>query len=345
MKSRTPFLSSLAVMGLIAGSASSATDTAGEIALLDGILARSEAIISGRITYRVTNTNGFDGTFVFTFSGTSWRVDEPAMQIERINHRGDFVEVHRTPQPNGTVRNSASFTTERSLEDRRPFPPYFGGSLWYRSTVDYIRRHSKEVKAAGTAEANGFTCAILDWTVPAEDRFKAFDTIYPPLERGGVLRLYVLEKLGYVLPRADYVSPNGELAVRYECSDFRDVGTGIFFPMKIGMHAFPGKGKRGYGLEYEIKSVEKINDPIPDEAFVVSLPEGTYVSDERRIPPLSFAVGSLPGEIGKIARFEATESTKRRWNVAIRLGVISGLNLLLITVAVYWICKKRRSTP
>jgi hypothetical protein len=256
--------------------------------LVDGLLARSKALVSGRLAYRVTDSNGLEADREFVLSGTSWRVDDRVFHVERINFRGEFAEVHRTAQPDGSVRTSVALGQEVSVEKQKPHPPYFAGSLWYRATADYIGRHKSDATFAGTADVGGISCAILDWVVSAADRFAAFSSIIPPLAEGGVLRLHVSEDLGYVLPRIDYLAPGGSLAMRFESADFWCVGRGIFLPKKATLQTFPGEGQRGYRCEYTIESVDAINDPIPDDAFHAVLPAGTSVSDARAANPLHF---------------------------------------------------------
>jgi hypothetical protein len=336
-------LSIVGIVGMTLSSGSSAAGMQVEGDLVDAILSRAEVILSGRMTYRVSDVNNLDSSCKFTFSGSSWRIDDLAFHVDRINHRGDFVEVRRTPQPDGTIRNSARFSTERSREDQMPYPPHFAGSLWYLTGVEYIRSHKKGVRYAGAGDIQKISCSILEWSVSREDRFRAFGSIVSPLNGGGLLRLYASKALGYALPRIDYLAPDGELAIRFESSDFREVAGGIFIPGKILMSTFPGKDQRGYSLEYKIGAVDGINEPIPDDAFVVSLPEGTRVSDVRRERTVNLIVGDLNVSFGEIARVDANSSTKRRWGGALGRGLFIGLNGVLIMIAAVWMFRKKRT--
>ncbi len=254
--------------------------------VVDGLLARSEAIKSGRMKYKVLSniSPGYFSSFVFAMSGSSWRVDDLRNDITCVSHRGAFIEVHRTPQPAGPPRNSAKFGSEKPIDYRNPFPPYFASSFWYRgkhATADYIRLHKNDGIFAGQADVNGIKCDILDWPVSRADRYKAFNVIIPSLDAGGILRVYVSRDLGYVLPRIDYVSAMNVLAIRFDASEFRDVGRGIFVPMKIIKQTFPDNGEKGYRLEYEVESATDINKSIADAEFGVDLPPDTSVTNVR----------------------------------------------------------------
>ncbi len=257
-------------------------------ALVDGLLTRAKSVVSGRLGYRVCDSNGLKAHLDFILSGSNWRVDDREFHTERINSRGQFAEVHRNTQPDGSVLTSATLGKEVSVEERNPRPPYFAGSLWYPSTVDYVWRHKSDAQFAGTADVGGYPCAILDWTVSAKDRWAAFSSTVPPLKSGGVLRLYVSKDLGYALPRVEYLAPDGAVATRFDSTDFWCVGRGIFFPKSVILQTFPRKGQLEYSLEYAIEAVEDINNPIPDDAFHAVLPAGTSVADAQGAPPLHF---------------------------------------------------------
>ncbi len=318
---------------------------------IDGALARSESILSGRIKYTLWSNLRPDRTdaFVLVFSASSWRLDEPAFQVTRVNHHGAFAEINRNRQKSGLTRDSARFSSETPIDYRSPAPPYFAGSFWYRgtnATADYIKQHRSEVKFAGKENVNNIACAILDWKVPKDDRWAAFNTTISSLDNGGVLRLYVSKDLGFVLPRIDNLTPEGEVAQRYECSDFRDVGAGVFFPTELYEETFPGQGQTGYRLEYKIQSAENINESISDDAFIVKLQPSTSVTDARGATPVHYVVGDLSEDVAKIAKIDSSKVSKRRWGGALGRGGVIGLNILIITALVSWsLWKRRSSTP
>ena len=64
----------------------------GNSGLVDGLLARATAVVSGRLGYRVSDNNGLEADREFVLSGTSWRVDDRVSHVERINFRGEFAE-------------------------------------------------------------------------------------------------------------------------------------------------------------------------------------------------------------------------------------------------------------
>lgn len=304
-------------------------------ALIDGILARRAALISGRIVYHVNchltgrADNGDKAYVDFLFSGTSWRTDYPIAKLERINHRGEYVEVHR-PRPNGTGRTAAILDSAKSLTRDEPYPPFFAGSLWYNSTHDYIRNHVQSGMVVGSADVDDIPCTVIEWRIPAKDTYSAFSEIVSSLNNGGILRLYVSSELGYVLPRIEHLTPKGELAERFDSSEFQDAGSGIHFPMKMKSETFPARGQKGFVIDYSIESVKRINEPVPESAFVTTLPVGTDVQDLRAARSVSFIVGDFPQDIGKIAKIDSKQSLKRTWDQALYRGLLIGVLVMII---------------
>jgi hypothetical protein len=310
--------------------------------LVQGVLARAEAIVSGRFEYRVTfGATGEEASEehnTFTLSGPSWRVDYLNTHSHRVNHRDKYIVVHRTPQQDGTVRTSAAVHDAEALEKRTPHPPYFAGTLWYSTTVEYIRGHQEDARLAGEAVVDGTPTTILEWDVAKEDRYRAFDRISNPLDNGGILRLYVAPQLGCALPRSEDVSPAGAVVKRFDASGFEEVRAGLFYPKRCGHRLYSAAGEPDYYQEYEIVRAEDVNEPIPEEAFVLSLPGGAYVRDARTKPAASFWVGdledALPADLGEIAATEGRPA-RRTWRLSLRWGFGIGVPLLLLLLGLY----------
>lgn len=255
--------------------------------LIDGTLARAEAVVSGRFAYEVEchpadspPDDEVESYTEFVFSGTSWRMDYPRIGLGRVNHRGKLIELSRHKSSDKNV-HVTTLGRARSPMEQEPYPPSFAGSLWNRGTVDYIRSHKGEAAIVGAADVDGISCAIIEWKIPAADAYAAFVSIPPALSKGGALRLYISAELGYVAPRIDHLTPDGDLAERFDASNFKDVGSGIQFPMNLKSQTFPGETRPGFIIEYKIESVTDINAPIPDSAFAAELPAGAKTREKR----------------------------------------------------------------
>lgn len=153
--------------------------------------------------------------------------------------------------------------------------PTRAGTVWYKSTRDFISDHANEVRLAGAGEINGIATKILEWDVPAKDR-RPFNALpyTRPLLKGGKLRLFVSPQLGYVVSRVEFSDRLGITHGRLDFSDFREVADGLHFPF----HTELALG----GVEsYQINRAEKINEEIQDTEFAPAIPTRTSVQDMR----------------------------------------------------------------
>ena len=339
-RQQSGFVASIAILTLF-NSTSNADNEVDEV--IDNILARADAIVSGRITFRFTDVGGNESTMKTVFSGSSWKVDEPAFHIERINHRGSFVEVRRTPQPDGSTTHSAVFETEKPIDTRTPQPPIFAGTPWYRTTNEYIQAHREKIKRAGQETVSGELCTILTLQVPAADRYRAFHSIISALDGGGILRLFVAPKLGYAMPRIEYVSPERKVAVRFESSDFKECGKGLFVPLKIVRLTYANDGRPPASLTYTIDTIQDVNEPILDTEFVVSLSKDTYVSDLRGPKPVSYIVGDVPVNLREIPTNGASILRESRWKTRVVRGLLIAINILMLLGLGYLLLRRRSS--
>ena len=231
----------LILLGAFLGSqgaqaASSADD------LIQGVLARADTVFSGRIKYRVTI--GFPQTkeekargAEIVFAASGWRREDnfpvaaPARgekgkaveaaldiyQVVSVSHGGKSVEYRATKQQDGTFRRSANVTMAKPLmSEKTAGPPVFAGSLWLDCTREYIQQHKSRVRLLPKSVVGGIDVEIREWDVPPSDRSVVLGGYNPLMSNGGKLRLYVAPSLGFVLPRAEFVAPDGKIAMSYE---------------------------------------------------------------------------------------------------------------------------------
>jgi len=318
--------------------------------LVNGVIGRSEGVFSGRIRYRIKS--GFadsgkliqEGEYEFTFAGDSW-AKRSATGAAQVSHRSKCVEYVPHLQKDGSYQTTASIRSQQSVDERLPSPPYFAGSFWHKRTMQFVKDHWGEARLLeGGVVVDGLNTERLEWTIQPDMISKAFYAVGAPerLRQPGFLRAYVVPQYGYALVRIEQVFGE-DRAIRdavYECSDFQEAGHGVFIPKKCNYQLFGSRGQPAYFVQYELTEIDKINEVIPEEAFLVTLPNGTSVTDSR-VPKrsVSFRVGPMgafpadlrdvltPGEV-------SLHYGKRFW--AIIIGTIVGLLLLLN----YWLIRR-----
>jgi hypothetical protein len=323
-----------------------------------GVVARARAIVSGRLTF-VYKSTSFNGERVLTtdvlpehiasFSDSSWAdrdADRSARQISYVDHNGYLLEYTVSPQPSGNINYSVNMRPPRGISAGREaqvnLPPIFAGSFWKPAQLEYVKDHAEKCRFVGKETVNGIATEKYELSVPAEDRGKAFVYFFPALKSGGVMRFFAAPQLGYVLPRIELVTLNGEVAQSDDARDFIEDSPGIFFPRHIELknHAAGGAVFRPHE-ECDIRP-ELINQPVTEEDYIVQLPVGTNVTDARdpqhivafRItePAPSSALIELSAAGGKPPGFFS------RWRNAIILGVLLGM---LAAIALFFVARRR----
>lgn len=313
--------------------------------LVQGTLARSEAVFSGQILYHLktgfTNTGKVieEVTIKLSFSGKDWAIRYPgaAKGGERVSHGGVLIEhALHGPQPDGKYYHNASVANYEPMDKNEPFPPYFAGTFWFKATAEFVRKNADQARLVGAAEVNGVKTQLLEWTVPREQIGSVFHAVYQSarLRSPGILRIYVAPQLGFALPRIEHVSTlnGGELDTVMDAEQFQEVAGGIYFPKKLSMRCYPQKGFETYYVEYVIQRAEKINEEIDEAEFKVTLPNGTLVHDGRSPKgAISFRVGQsaqVPKDLEQMIVPVLSKTPSRRWPFAVGIG--GGLGLLVL---------------
>ena len=313
--------------------------------LVAGIVSRSGAITSGRITFtfksesfvgeRALNPISVPETTT-SFWESSWAERTKSSHLVRINHDGYFLEFVRTPQHDGSVRPGAILYPQRSLESRTELnsPPLFAGTFWNREQLRYVEKHAPDFQFTGSSTVNSVAVVALELAVPAEDHRSAFHILLPALRAGGIIRLYVAPQLGITLPRIEILSPSRQVAQSYDSIDFLEVAPGIHFPRRLWTQTHAVEGATRYRGEFAVRC-ELINQLIPEDDFVVELPIGTRVQDARE-----------PGDVIKFELTEASTSSRLRsltsasqsgpdfrfmdrWGNAVIVGLVVGVVALI----------------
>lgn len=335
--------------------------------LIQGVIARSEAVFSCKMDYR--QKCGFanigkiidEGEYKAVASGSSWRLyykrlvseipsspaagakpqaDAPSLEgffeNTQLSHRGKFIKYTVTPQFDASLRNVADIINERPISflyKTYNGPPLFAGSFWFDCTKDFIlNRKNKAVRKPDT-EVNGVKAQVLEWEVSDAEKFNAFHAA----NRGGFLRLYVSSELGFVLPRIENVGPDGLIDTVYDSSDFKESAPGIIIPRYCRIQDYNHR-KPGFYVEYEITRVAQLNEQIPDSEFIVHLPAGTLVSDSRAgKSSIFFEIqqgGPIPEGLEDIIAIKSPPFWGRNWHSALMVGIGGGV--LLLAILVLW---------
>jgi hypothetical protein len=329
--------------------------------LIDGLLARSDAVFSGRMTYRFAYfASGkaekpvHEFQVRLTFSGSSWIkrstvTGQPDATV--ISHNGTTLEYVPTNQKDERVTKLARLRPARPVNTSGPEvkTPIFVGSFWRSATKKYVEENRRSVVNKGYQEVNGERTVVLEWEIPRNDVDAAFGGSNPGVEDGGLLRLYVAPQLGHVMPRIDFLSPQGEVMVRCDSIDFIKTPSGVYFPTTSSERLFAYNRDNPSRQEYTIWDIENINEPIPDSEFSFPVPVGTEVidtRDEKRTTRFILSdkeplpVSGLETILGR----DQPSFWARNRTTAIILGVAAGVLLVLATLVVRHV-RRRRTAP
>ncbi len=322
--------------------------------IVKGTIARGEAVFSGRIEYHLKC--GFanrqrtvrDDDYRLSFSGTSWAL-RFSNGAAHISHRGKFIAFEKAPQSDGRVDHSATIETERRIDKTRPIPPYYAGTVWFESTKKFIRSNAASARTVGKGDVDGVPVEIIEWLVGKEQAVSRtaspFYSLDAELVKGGILLLYVAPQLGYALPRIEHVRLDGSVQARFDSRGFKEVTPGIFFPRECSLQYF-GPGGGGAYERVTLKRVEKINEPIPEEDFLVEVPVGTTVGDARDVKkPVHFRIAEsepLPvRNLGNVVVVAAKEPSSWAGNTVL-MALLMGLGFGTLVSAVLYLLVRRR---
>jgi hypothetical protein len=264
------------------------------VEVVQGVLSRAEAIFSARLEYREQHGFGIppklslEAKLKASFSGSSWAFRCPSSGGSATNHNGKWVGWTKGDPTTGAAADYLVIKRPEPVD--KTFPPAiptFAGSFWFQTTKEYVNDHRRDAVLKGPSEANGIPVVVLEWSVPKDSVFKAFEAVGDLTRNGGVLRLFVAPQLGYVLPRVEHVGFGGGVEQRFEASDFVEAAPSIFIPKQFSCQIYNG-GKPGHNVRYEITHLEKVNEVLPEEDFILHVPQGAQVSDQRSLVQSEF---------------------------------------------------------
>jgi hypothetical protein len=305
--------------------------------LIEGALARRDAIVRGQ--YRYVLETGFQSParvlsrieYLLTVDGGSWRLNDLESGSVTLCHAGKLLRLKVGHGDGGRVVQSVGIEIPRPLNGASfPYHATVAGTIWYDATAKYVRERVDTAVIVGQIELDGNRCDIIDFQIGESDTFRAFEGITSQLRGGGVLRLHIAEQLGYVLPRIEYVAPDGSIASRFEASDFREAAAGIFVPGNAAVQVYNPDGSVGFYNSFSDLRAEGINEEADDDAFKIFVPEGTEIYDSRSPKggiPIVAHRGLVPAEFSEAIAIVEPSSGRSIWQ-ALAIGTVMGVGLL-----------------
>lgn len=318
--------------------------TDGPDSLVRGILARAEAVFSARMNYHYKwqfanrNTPPKERDERASFDGTNWvtRCLTKGQVGERSNYNGKLViHLGGNRGAKSSMPDWVAVKRPQAIDENDPSEvPYFAGTFWHKMTKNYVKDHALEVKVKGRAELQGVQTVRLEWAIPPDlkEAATAFHGVNDVTNEGGVLRVYVASQLGHVLPLIEMVGKGGIVGHRFEAGDFIETSPGIFIPRRFSHHLYDSEGLV-LCEEYIIEHIEKVNEPIPAEDFIIEAPHGSVLVDERPLnESRSYRVGvMLPTDLNDVLPGAVpSPPPMRRRSTAIWLGLTVGVLFVCI---------------
>ena len=256
---------------------------------MTGAIGRAKSIKSGRLEYRfefgVVGSNVPPPrrlpTKMLSFAGSDWIERDCESAAASINFGGFFLQYDESRQSDGSLRRTAVLSQSGAFEDRDPINrrPQFAGTFWHAQQLQYVEQHRARFRLAMPSNVDGVRCKVCELDVPAEDVAAAFQIHRPLLAAGGTLRVHIAPQLGFALPLVEVNSANGIKVATYKSNDFFKFPDDTYFPKQIRRELRAPNSETEYG-QFSIVP-ELINQPIPESEFIVEIPAGTHVRDER----------------------------------------------------------------
>ncbi len=257
--------------------------------LMTGAIRRAKSIRSGRLAYRfdsgAVGSNGISSrrlsSKVLTFSDSDWIERDVDRAATSIHRRAYTLHYNETRQPDGSVHRTAVISQPTSLQgqENENRPPWFAGSFWRAGQLEYVEQHRARFRLVMPSKVAGIPCEICELDVPASEMRRVVNIVHPRLAAGGTLRVHVAPQLGFALPLVEVLAPDDTEVVTYESKGFVEMPDKTHFPRQIRMEIQFPTGVTRY--EQFTITADRINQPIPDSEFVMLIPAGTQVRDER----------------------------------------------------------------
>lgn len=240
--------------------------------LIDRLIARQEALRSGRVTYSSKLLGR--GQREFVFSGESWkssRIQGVTERMELLNHGGHLLIL---------LRRMSKENPEEAVESRltvnwpiKSHPGQFGSCD--SDTLAFLRNHSDQVRYVGQETIGGQETEVIEFPMRETRLVIANGALKSESSSGGTTRLWLAPRLGYAVFRERQADRFGLPVTVLEYSEFEEVVPGLFFPRVAITRAAVRTD------ETRVTSIADINQPIPASEFVLRIPQRTAIEDLR----------------------------------------------------------------
>ena len=262
--------------------------------LIDGVVARSAAIYQAQFEFEMEDKLGpsletqqleRSSHYQLTVAGNEWILRHGGSPNLMMNREDASVRYYEAKDAQGNRQQSLHITAPLSLEAARgqnllyTVPRH--GTFWYPTQAAFVHQHRDAAQLVEQYESAGAQVAVLQWQISAEDFGEALLVIPPEIakRRQGLLRVHVAPDLGSALPRIEYCSPDGNVAKRFECSDFVEIEEDLFFPHHT--KCITWVADQVAVSEFRLRDIRFVNRSIPDETFAFPVPAQTRVRDAR----------------------------------------------------------------
>jgi hypothetical protein len=267
---------------------------------INGILARSEAIIAIQVRYQYRGTSrGADGSALADYSqslrltvqGLNWilrYVDSPNFRLRRNDATLNYTEsIGAGRDPIRSLHIEAPVPLRSLTYENAAYAATRLGTLWFMEQAQFLRAHREKAIRQPDASVDNIKTIVLDWDVGPPTFGQAMLVIPPKIAqaRRGTLRLHTAPELNYALPCIEYLTPQGEVELQIKARNFAPAGNGIYFP-----HDVECTTSRLDGIErneFRVQEISLVNEVIPDAEFALKIPQGTRVRDSRPGVPTS----------------------------------------------------------
>ncbi|HTI51547.1 MAG TPA: HEAT repeat domain-containing protein, partial [Planctomycetaceae bacterium] len=298
--------------------------------LANAVLARAEAIRSGRIEYDLLPParSGVAPAAAAAPAPTSPKTKLPPTSqlvfseagrlIRNSGHNGGFevsvdyggrsLYLSRIHGSGSTIthelRVSFSHPSLRMGDMLAPATWLIGRSAEFAS----LREHRDEVQLRGQETIDGIETLILEWNGAPSSLAQKKTKSKPPRD-AVTIRLNVAPQLGLAIVRTRYLDRFGLAQSIVTFSEFKEVAPGLSMP-----HHVLSQGPSMQSLLI-VKEITDINAPIPEQEFVLPIPAGTQVTDIRPHRHDTLVELSPKGRLVPRPHYDAAEYPLRNFTV------------------------------
>ncbi len=315
--------------------------------MLDAVIARGTALFSAKIAFEVKTTvergkqEELDhvDNYILSVTGQDWILRQPGVPDFSMHRDDSTTRFYQTTSDRGVYRAmhmAAPETIDELIGGDYTFAVTRNGTFWYRSQLTFVDKQRTRVERRAGEPIDGQPTVHFRWRVDTHDLDEAIVVLSPAIRKdlACYLDVYAAPNLGYAIPRIDYLTLDGQLARRYQSSDFVEVDSGLFFPKSTRCIAVSDGQRRT--TAFQVSSIEHVNQDLPEQEFDVRIPPDTRVRDSRPgSPQVVFHLGDQKG-VDDVAQMLGTAGSKSR-HFNFRMACLTANGLLVLLLLFVWI--------